>query len=389
MYKVIIVDDETLVRVGIKMGIDWESNGFVFAGEASNATAAIELCKAVCPDIVIADVNMPGLNGIEMMKEIKSFMPHVRFVMLSGYDDYQYVRQSMKLGAYDYLLKLDMDPQNLLDILKSLAQQLNQEQRGQGKDQPKPHAAFQWPAGESVRCVFIVLDEISALEEKLQGKDRNKHLQAVENVIRQALADDLRTLTFMGDWRWAAAVSGWEEEQTCHRAWQAMADVMGLYFSQSIRFGVSPVFTQQEQLAQHGQLAAKAAEKAQKADLRCVVYTDSMERATLSKEVEKAIRFIKENENRAVSLRDVAAHCMMSAAYLSRLFNVQTGQSITEYIARHKVEKAKELLRTTDLRVYEIAERVGYTDEHYFNRVFKRYTNQSPRDFRNRKTDEN
>lgn len=124
MLKVLIADDEAIVRVGLKSLIDWEAHGFLLVGEANNGKKAWELFKKYAPDILITDLKMPQVDGLELLKKISGSSVSCRAVVLSNYDDFHLVKQAMKLGACDYLLKLEMEPEQLLKTLDALAREI-------------------------------------------------------------------------------------------------------------------------------------------------------------------------------------------------------------------------------------------------------------------------
>ncbi|TVY07884.1 response regulator transcription factor [Paenibacillus cremeus] len=117
MLKVIIVDDDAVSRTDLKTMIDWEREGFYIMGDAHNGNHAIQLIQKDPPDLVITDINMPGLNGIGLIEYLEQTLPQVKIIALSAYDDFDYVRQSMKNGAMDYVLKHRLDAKFLIDIL--------------------------------------------------------------------------------------------------------------------------------------------------------------------------------------------------------------------------------------------------------------------------------
>lgn len=117
MYKILVVDDELLVRTGIKSLIKWEEHGFEIVGEAQDGIEAIELCKLFYPDIIITDILMPRMNGIELIEQAKRLNENCRIIVLSCHNDFEYVKRALKQGAEDYLLKLSMKPNDLLAVL--------------------------------------------------------------------------------------------------------------------------------------------------------------------------------------------------------------------------------------------------------------------------------
>lgn len=117
MYKVLIVDDELLLQTNIKLIINWEENGFVICGEASDGIEALNIIETEIPDIVICDVRMPNLDGLQLIRKINTEYPDIKFIMLSNYDDFEYVRDTLKSGALDYILKHNLNNKLLLDVL--------------------------------------------------------------------------------------------------------------------------------------------------------------------------------------------------------------------------------------------------------------------------------
>ncbi|MCL2865128.1 MAG: response regulator [Lachnospiraceae bacterium] len=116
--RVLIVDDEQIMRQGIRHMLDWESNGFQVVGEASNGKIALEVVKETNPDIIIADVVMPIMDGIAFSEVICRRYPWIQLIMLSGHDNFDYVKKTLIHGAVDYILKTALTPDMLLSVLK-------------------------------------------------------------------------------------------------------------------------------------------------------------------------------------------------------------------------------------------------------------------------------
>lgn len=108
MYKLLIVEDEAIIRDGLKDIIDWQSIGFALAGMAKNGREGLELFRKIKPDVVMTDIRMPGMGGLELAAEIKKLSPSARIVLLSGYDEFSYARQGIEIGVFGYILKLNM-----------------------------------------------------------------------------------------------------------------------------------------------------------------------------------------------------------------------------------------------------------------------------------------
>ncbi|WP_028610098.1 response regulator [Paenibacillus harenae] len=129
MLQVLLVDDEPLVRHELRTLLDWEKNGFEICGEAYNGAIALEMIEQSPPHIAIIDVNMPEMNGVELNRTIRERFPPIKTIMLSSFDDYDYVRECLKNGAVDYLLKHRLDAATLLTMLNKAVLDLRQEQR--------------------------------------------------------------------------------------------------------------------------------------------------------------------------------------------------------------------------------------------------------------------
>ncbi|QTH41601.1 response regulator [Cohnella sp. LGH] len=133
MIKVFIVDDEKWVRQSIKHSIAWEEHGFEIASEEDDGLDALGKIMELRPQIVIADIRMPGLDGIELFKMVRMKLPHTLFIFISGYSHFNYVQDALNLGAFNYILK-PIDAGKLLEVLlnaKSRTIQLEQNVRDQ------------------------------------------------------------------------------------------------------------------------------------------------------------------------------------------------------------------------------------------------------------------
>ena len=103
-FKVMVVDDERLARESLKIIVDWEKHGCYIIGEAANAIEAIEKAKKLRPDIIVTDIKMPGMDGLDMIENIMTFNP-CNFIVVTGYDDFEYAKRAVKIRAMDFILK--------------------------------------------------------------------------------------------------------------------------------------------------------------------------------------------------------------------------------------------------------------------------------------------
>ena len=127
MIKVLIVDDEILIRVGIKSCIDWEANGFEIIGLAADGAEALKMIRENKPDLVMTDIKMPNMDGLELIERIKNQYPEIRIIVLSCYNELDFIKKAMKLGSDDYILKLSMQPEDLLKVLNNTKKEIRDE----------------------------------------------------------------------------------------------------------------------------------------------------------------------------------------------------------------------------------------------------------------------
>jgi two-component system response regulator YesN len=118
MLKVFLVEDEYVVREGIKNNVAWSENGFLFCGEASDGELAYTQIRQKKPDIIITDIKMPFMNGLELSRLVKKDNPEVKIIILSGYGEFEYAKEAINIGIEEYLLK----PVNAEDLLKTVKQ---------------------------------------------------------------------------------------------------------------------------------------------------------------------------------------------------------------------------------------------------------------------------
>ncbi|MCY9697373.1 response regulator transcription factor [Paenibacillus alginolyticus] len=129
MFQVLLVDDEALARNDVKSILDWEKHGFTISGEAHNGSMALSMMEQHTPHIAILDVSMPLMNGVELSRMIRDRFPKVKMIMLSSFDDYDYVRTCLMNGAMDYLLKHRLNAAALLTLLDNAVKELQSEER--------------------------------------------------------------------------------------------------------------------------------------------------------------------------------------------------------------------------------------------------------------------
>ena len=124
MYKVVIIDDEKIIRDGLRKIVPWQSLGCEIVAEASNGIYGIELIRKVQPDIILTDIRMPGVDGLTMLEETLDVAGNAKVIIITGYRDFDYAQKAIRLGAFDFLVK-PTDIDRLISSIKAIVKELD------------------------------------------------------------------------------------------------------------------------------------------------------------------------------------------------------------------------------------------------------------------------
>ena len=155
MIKVFLVEDEAIIRRGIKKNVEWEKNGFEFVGEAGDGEYAYPQILKTEPDILITDIKMPFMDGLELSEQVKKVLPATKIMILSGYNEFDYAKMAIKIGVTDYLLK-PISSEKLLDAVNKVAEEIRKEQSE--KEQMNQYAREMQENKESEKFNRVKLD---------------------------------------------------------------------------------------------------------------------------------------------------------------------------------------------------------------------------------------
>ena len=165
MIKVFLVEDEIIIREGIRYNIDWEKEGFEFVGEASDGELAYPLIQKTKPDILITDIKMPFMDGLELSRLVKQELPEVKIMILSGYDEFEYAREGIDIGITDYLLK-PIAGAKLLEAVKKVGETIQKERAFQKAFEQEHQENVQLARQKFFRKLVLGKNPASALLEE-------------------------------------------------------------------------------------------------------------------------------------------------------------------------------------------------------------------------------
>lgn len=397
-YRVLIADDEPIIREGLRDCIDWTTLGMEVVGEAEDGEEALELAIKLNTDILLVDMNMPFLNGIELIRRLQEKCPQCRFLIVSGHDEFSYAQAAVRLGVDDYILK-PVQAAQLYDALASLRKRMDEERKrmayvkqAEGQIERnipilRQRFCLEWLEGQGAgkaiteqeiteRLLFLGLPSAppeyigvvrwpaaEARQTIMSENDRQLYLFAIENMIEELV--EAKSYVLFREPNGLFGICLWG---------QITDDLDSLIEQQVLTYLNIAVHVHFEHyvgtLEDVSQLYQKCRE---------LIYGT----AQLSPLVRRARGLINTNyADRNLTLEELASRLQVSSVYLSRVLKKELNDSFVMLMTKARIRKAIQLLDTTALPIHEIAERVGYDTQHYFSTAFKKTVGLSPVQYR-------
>jgi two-component system, response regulator YesN len=420
MYSLLIVDDEPLAQVGLKSMLDWGALEVSLVGVCPNGERAFEEIGRLKPDIVITDVRMPLLDGLGLIDRCRELMRDPpAFIVLSGYADFESARRSLRAQAVDFLVKLELDEAGLRSSVERAKLRVDQNRRAlsspSGNAAPggaRPGSLYRFlsgsysgpgesarafeeeglsAAGKAGRCAAAYMQVLFPFPERLNEEDKERAYRcakdmAVELAKREAevLAEDCGALSF------ALALFFPDGEESASLKARALldgaAEMVEKYFGIELSIGIGaaagfeglPESFKAARASAHPSGAERLRPDESGNDARAEETLKPHENNPIASGVRA---YVDKNYLGKLALTDVAKVFRVSPNHLSTIFKKYSGVGFNEYVARVKIEKAKELLVSGGHKMFEVAQILGFEDAFYFSKVFKRVTGLSPREF--------
>lgn len=513
MKRILLVDDEHFVRVGIKSNIDWKKNGFVIEDEAENGAEALEKIMCRMPDIVFLDITMPVKSGLEVLKEVRERGYKGYIVMLTCHEEFRLVQQAMRFGADDYVLKNDLIGDKMLHFLTQIPESRFQEVSRASQDEPedilgrtenkinflKNALCFGGMemeyflaskerydlklAGTQVYLILIQIRDLKKIMKRYEGGDTQVLFHAVDNMTEECLKKrkeyehfwmnpdrHVILLTFSHEVSEVKiydyisqiisqlvysfeAILNIEATIAVNRTSSESEDLNDCYenalhlLEQEFFYKGRHVFSSQEYFTEAdideleqlmsagrrqderlenlicryleynkkkrqllnrnkifkvinhylvqdyvklGKSWSPILEECESSDDMIRILADHEEEMLRNREnsgyghvVSQAVKIIDAELDQEIMLESIAGRLGLSASYFSRIFSKETGTNFSTYLTEQRIEKAKLLIRTTNLKFYEIAEQCGFNSAVHFNNMFKKICGITPNQFRN------
>ena len=507
MKKVMIVDDEIIVRKGLISLFDWKSAGYDIVSECESGNEAIREIERVRPDIILTDLMMDDGDGFSVIEEVQKHYPDIRSVVLSSYNDFDNVRLAMKKGASDYIFKLTVKPEELIKTLDEVSKDIKERDKDEGKtpddysmiikaikdDGQSGCMDIPIQLDSQYRVIAMMIDNFALLKKKNIYLNWTRTMSLVEGICEEALKkngelfllryseeirliimktgkkelkDDMellaRRIRMLTSLKVSFSVSGISDkkENLRPRIREALDLLSGLYYSDDCFIEkkeecpdliMPDEFSKEEYLKLLSTMNAYSALRLfkreieyingkrayAKADvirelcrsaglLHVILSSEDMAEETLMKdgatlfdmirmsdrwnfllaqivpflsgirkdlrksrniraEIEDTLTYVYANIDKDITVRKAAERINMSESNFSHVFSEEMGISFLRFVIKAKMERSARLLVTTDLRINEIADKVGINNPNYFSVQFRKYYGISPASFRDEK----
>ncbi|MDD4849322.1 MAG: response regulator [Gemmiger sp.] len=377
--KILFNDDDVIARKNIEKRIPWAQYGWELIYCAKNGMDALEFMQAHQPDVILTDIKMPVMDGIQMAIIAKDYYPSVKFIFLSGYKDFEYAQQALKLNAIDYLTKPVMT-QTLIDVLKKAECLIKQEKKTTYVLEQRYPQICRHFISQLMTNNFTGIDQsvCQALDLRLDngfGTVGFVDLKSIDSITAQGLMALLK----QGCQQWNDAFPGsffvpldttqlffiftanhTADKKAFQLKLQQMQAHLNAWLEENLHIYGAFFYGLYFQELQDLYLSYQTAQKTRNNQI-----TDLMSRIQ---------QYIKaEYSNPELTLLNIANHFNINHCYLTSLYKEKYGINLYDYLIQVRMEKAAELLKTTDLKSYQIAELTGYNNGQYFSLSFKKY----------------
>ncbi|TCL61938.1 two-component system response regulator YesN [Hydrogenispora ethanolica] len=349
LLKIVIVDDEKMIRESMAATFPWHELGIEVAGTAENGLKGLELVAATRPHIILTDIRMPRMDGLEFIKRVRETLPDVKIIILSGYDEFSYAQKALRYGVSDYILK-PVGAKELTRVMQKLVQEMEAEFSAElFLVKAKQEIGLGLEAYlNSIRLgdgkkAGAVLDEIvlKLMSQKISPEQLRKVCLELSNQVLEALQRD--GIPLSGEWQ--------PGNGRAYQDLRSLATAEELYGW--LRRFTAGIARYVEERKDNGHHVA----------------------------IQKALQYIDGHYAEELSVKAVAEQVCLSPDYFSHIFKKVRGESFTDYLNQVRIRKATELLANNLYKVYEVSDMVGYSDYKYFSSVFKKITGVSPTDY--------
>lgn len=396
MYRICILDDEYLTCLGLEKAVPWDTIGVEVAFTALDGKKGLELIRKEKPDLVLTDIRRPGLTGVDLVKELKEDGFDGEIIVLTAYRDFDYAVETYKSGIFSYLLK-PVDNDELLKIVKEAIVKLNVKRKEKERKRNREGNFSRMESSFFYQLLHNITNEefiqnskkfefevpasgILFLLKKENPEEEGNLTEAGNLLLSKVREEGVNYFVRSGEASYLAFIDSKEEEKILsilRKSFSLVEEKTDTIFTGSICSYSSPV-------------EISLAYKTDKDNIKNKMFFgfNSIE---IPKEnsisyrhyvaIQDFYRILSEHYKDDLSVSMVSERRNVSDSYLRHLLRKSLGRTFNDILTDYRISLSKKLLKEGKLRVNEIADKVGYNDEKYFSRVFKKRVGVSPSDY--------
>ena len=374
-FKLLLVDDEKPIRKKLINNTDWKAEGYqIFA--AANGEEALKIIMEKGIDILVTDIQMPKLSGMNLIEKAKRNSSHLKVIVISGYAEFEYAQKSIRFGVNDYLLK-PFRSKKLLEVVNKAKEELIKEKDNEQRlavlrgeissyiNENKLDTIYNWLIDDQFfQHQSLIMDRID-LEAVLKRGSKEDVLETVNKIIEELKAVELNKEKLFVVLNNLILESFKIIKDLDYQA-EDLMEIIDKERIENLNYGEIKeveIILKEFLLRLH--------------DL--ISFTPGEKNAEIISEMKA---YIAENYQDGITLSELARKFNLSTGHLSNLFHEESGESFSDYLNMIRLNKAKELLKTTDDKIYQIADQLGFNDAYYFSSWFKKLVGASPTTYR-------
>lgn len=399
--KILIVDDEIITIKMLKNIIDWKSRGIDIIGYARDGIEAYNIVVREKPDIILTDIRMINMNGLELVKKVSTLYTDIKFILMSAYANFEYVKEAMQLGCKDYILK-PIDERELEETLRKICEEIRgDESRNRAIDESIKHLRMfelykymksggnlnriirnrgEYSIGFENYIILLLQPNNNSIEDYIRVNTLELLQQSyVTNFLEELLIEKFnkKYLSFsFEDDSYIVIIEGADIEEVT----QISVEITS-FFSKELELEISSYMSTLGKTLQELPILYKGLKKLKEDEVKRE-NIESEEKKIYSDSIEKCLKIVEEKYDQNITLDDITKAVAVSKNYFCYLFKKEIGMSLWSYLTRVRLEKAKKLLKESDMKTYEIAFKVGYDNPSYFSKIFKKIEKVTPNEFR-------
>ena len=412
LYTVIVADDEDELREAVCTMIPWQDLGFRLVGSASNGLDALQMVEQYEPDLLLTDIRMPFISGIELARQVREVRPATNIAFLSGYDDFEYAKQAIQYNILSYMLK-PLTMEGLAAELRNIRQKIDAQFALFRQNAAQPGA----PDARAAMLMPLVLDDYAEAEGNSQAEayarqcgllrdveDRPFYVVMVTTLLNEeggnctapafvasvdALAAKyLRGVSFFTAGKVVSVLLGnpSDFEEYLHILADEIPQMAARVLGKHCRIGVGRAVRSLTDLHGAYREAMEALRQGEGTESSVQFISDLVPTVKSGSLLcKRALEAVDQHYMDAdLSLVSISGMLDVSPNHLSACIKKYAGETFINILIHKRMDAARELLANSTLKVQDVSRRCGYTDQHYFSYCFKKYCGESPNAMRRR-----